>query len=770
MLTLALGITATTAIYSVVDAVLLRPLPWREPERLVTLYVARPHWRLTPVLAPSWNVGNVSWPIFRDLQTKSRTLSEVGTWNAIRPVLNGERAELVYGLRVSSSFLPMLGVAPHAGRFFTAGEDESPTDAAIVSYEAWQRRFGGTPDILGRRVSLEETTYSIVGVLPPRFDFVGRNAPEFVLPWGNVPARDRHPGNHFMYAVARLRDGVSLQDALGDVDPYVRGTEKPEEKQARLVPLAEDQIGTTRRPLWFLFGAAGVLLAIACANVAGLLLGEAGTRRYEIAVRLALGGSPRRVARQMFVESFVLAALSLLLAGVAVVWLTPVLASYTPANVPRVSDVTVNWRVLAFAVGAGLTTAVLFGCAPALSFARIDPARWLHGGARGASPARRGAHGVLVAAEVALAVVLIAAASLLGETLIRMTSEPVGFRPDHLVVASLRLPRAALQAGVQVRRTDDLVARLAALPGVEAAAATSTAPFSGSFGSNGITIDGKPGLNADAGRHIVTQDYFRTLGIPIVKGRGFESTDAPGDFVAVVTEEFERRYMDGEALQKRFTLNRNVHRVVGVVPATKHRRYTDEARPAFYALNRQLSTWATTHYVVRTALDADAMIASMRKTIEAAEPQSSIVTLEPMSAMMRRSVADERYRASLSLLFGATALLLSAMGLYGLVTRLVGERQRELGVRVALGAQRAAVLRLVLRQALGPVGAGLLVGVPAAFWVSRTAASLLYGVQASSPHTFLIAAALLAGAALAAAAVPARRAARTDPMIALRLD
>ena len=778
IITLGLGIAATTAIFSVVDAVLLKPLPWRDANQLVTVYVARPHWRLNPVLASSWNNGNVSWPIFKDLQSTSRTIVEVGTWTRLRPTLNGERNELVGGLRVSAGFLPMLGVAPYLGRFFTATEDESPTDAVIVSFEAWQRRFGGSPSVLGHRVSLDETMYSIVGVLPPRFDFLGRSlqssssspSPEFVLPFGNEPPGNRHAGNHFMYAVARVRAGVPLDDVLSEIDPLVRGAEKPEEKQARIVPLVEDQLGAQRRPMWLLGGAASLLLLIACANVAGLLLGDAGSRRYEMAVRLALGGSRRQLTRQFFVESVLLAAMSILAAMALVAWLTPLLASLAPEHLPRVGDIAVNLRVFGFAIAIGLATAVIFGTTPALTFARINPARWTQSGTRGASRVRYRAHNALVAGEVMFAVVLVAAASLFGETLLRMAAEHVGFRPQNLIVASLRLPReTAITNQMRVARTDDLVARLAALPGVEGATATSTAPFSGSYGSNGISIDGKTfDVQPSASRHIVTQDYFRTLGIPIVKGRGFVASDAPGDFVAVVTEEFERRYLDGDAIGKRFTLNKNVHEVVGVVPGTKHRRHIDEVGPAFYALNRQLPTWTTQTFIIRTATPPESMLNAMRKTIESSAPTATIATLETMTAMMRRSLADERYRATLSVAFGVLALILAAVGLYGLLTRSVTDRYREIGIRLALGAQRGRVLGLVLKHASILVCGGLLVGIPAALGASRLIGSLLWGVSPASPHTFVGAAATLTLVALAAAYLPARRATRTDPVVALR--
>jgi predicted permease len=771
IVTLALGIGATTAIFSVVHAVLLKPLPWRNPDELVSVYVARPHWRETPVLAGSWNVGNLSWPIFRDLQTKSRTLVEVGTWSRQRLTLNGERNEQVHALRVSAGFLPLLGVNPLIGRFFTAAEDESPTSAVLVSYEAWQRRFGGSPSVLGQEVSLNETAWTVVGVLPPGFDFFGVNPAEFLLPFGNIPLGDRHAGNHFMNGVARLRANVPLEAAQAEADPLVRGAEKQEEKQARLVPLAEDQLGRSRRPLMVLLSASGLLLLIACANVAGLLLGEAGSRRYEMSVRLALGASRRAVARQMFVESLALAGVAMLLAVVLVAWMTPLLVSLAPTDLPRAGTAGISLPVLGFGLFAGIATAVIFGMAPALAFARVDPARWMYGGSRGAGRTRFRAHNIVVASEVALAVSLVVAASLFGETLLRLTSQPVGFRPDDLVVAGLRFPRvSAATEQERLTRNEELLARLKALPGVDAAAVASTAPFSDSYGSNTITIDGKPELKAETNRHVVSEEYFRTLQIPIVRGRGFDASDVAGGYAAVVTQEFERRYLDGDALGKRFTLNGNVHRVIGVVPATKHRRLSDDAGPAMYILNRQVPQWTTSYVVVRTAMDGGGMLATIRRAIESFDPRTSIVTLDTMSDLMRRSVAEERYRATLSLAFGGTALMLAAMGLYGLIGRMVTDRRREIGVRLALGAQRSAVVRLVLRQAALLVAAGLIAGIPAALAGSSAVSTLLYGVTPTGAHTFVLATAVLAAAGLAAGLIPAIRASHTDPAIALRAE
>ena len=492
VLTLATGIGATTAIFSVVDAVLLKPLPWRDPDRLVSVLVARPHWRENPVLAGSWDRGNISWPIFQDLQSKSLVFSDVAAWSRARPTLNGERNELVTGMQISASFLPMLGVYPHLGRFFTTAEDVSPSDSVLVTYETWQRRFGGSPDVLGHRASLDETMYAVVGVLPSGFNFDGSDPPEFLFPWGNTPVRSRTAGNHFMNGLARLKPGIPLEDAVRDSDPHVRGIESPGKKRTRLVRLIDQQQGASRQPLWILLGASSLLLLITCANVAGLLLGDAESRRHEVAVRAALGGSRRQIVQQLSAESAVLTAAAAIAGIVLASWFTPALVAMAPTELPRVADVGIDLRVFGFAVLVSIATALLFGTAPVLALARADPARALREGGRDAGLRRRYAQRFIVAGEVALAVVLLAAASLLGESFFRLTSQPVGFDPANLIVASPRLPRdPGSTAETRLARTDTLVAGLAALPGVVDATATSTAPFSGSYGSNSIQIEGK---------------------------------------------------------------------------------------------------------------------------------------------------------------------------------------------------------------------------------------------------------------------------------------
>lgn len=767
---LGIGLGATTSIFSIVDAVLLRPMPWKDPDRLVTLLVERPEWRTNPVLAGSWNTGNISWTILKDLQRQPSPFESFGAWRSDKPTLNGNENELVRTLQVTSNVLPMLGVAPVRGRFFTAADDDVATENVIVSHETWQRRFGGREDIVGQMVSLNETRFSIVGVLPPRFRFGVSEPAEFLLPMGRVPERERHENNHFMNAIGRLAPGVSVDQARQQADPIVTGTEGLDKKRARVTLFDEDRRADSRRPLLMLLAGAALLLVIAASNVAALLLGEAGSRRQEMAVRAAIGAGRWQVARQLFSESLVLAigaaVTGLLVARVV----TPVLISIAPDALPVFRDVGLDGRVFGFACLLAIATLLVFGAAPSLLMSKADPADALREGGRDAGLRRLRGFRWIVAMQVAVTMVLLVGAGLLVETVRQKVTQPLGFDADRLAVASLRLPPVpGATAEQRAARMQAIVDRLASLPGTQLAAATSTAPFSGSAGSSGIRFPGNPAAPpTSANRHIVSEGYFATLGVSARKGRLFDATDQPGAHAAVVTDEFERVFFDGDAIGKRFNLNGDDHTVVGVVPAAKHNRYTDSPRISFYVLSRQLPMWPTPTLIVRAAGDPELILQPMRRAILEVEPQASFVTLETMNAMTRRSVAEEIYRARLGVAFGAIAVLLSAVGLYGIVARSVSDRRREMGVRLALGAAPAKVRGLVFRQALGIVAAGVALGAPAAVVASQTLTAVLYGVTPSSPAILATALAAICVAACAAALGPALRAGRVDPIKALR--
>lgn len=767
---LALGIGSTTAIFSIVDAVVLRRLPWYDADRLVNVYVARPHWKSDPVLGASWSTGNLSWVIFKDLQGKSKTLAGMGVWQSDRLTLNGEPSEPVRVMSVSASLLPMLGVVPYEGRFFTVEEDDNPSDSALISFEAWTRRYGARPDIIGHAISINEVTYRIVGVVPSGFRFGATESAEFILPIGRTPVEQRNEGNHFLNGVGRLAAGVTVDQATQETDPWVRGNEPAAEKAARLLPLAEDQSTPARKPLFALLAAAGLLLLIAASNVAALLQGAAVTRRHELAIRVALGGGRKQVARQLFLESLLLGGAAAFLGVLLAIWLTPILVTMAPSTFARLDTVGIDLRVLAFAVVLTLGTTLLFGMGPAWSMSRANPADALRAGGRtGTLRAVRGTRWV-VTAQVSLSLVLLMGAGLLAETVRRLTSQPVGFDAAPLAVTLVRLPPVVgAPAPQRALRVQLIVDRLSKLPGVEAATAANAAPFSGIAGSSSFQIPGKTfSRNPSANRHIVSQSYFDTMGIRPMKGRLFDDTDVLGAHAAVITDEFERRLMDGHGVGKHFILNGDDHTVIGVIAAPKYKRFSEEPPLAFYMLSRQLPQWPVPTFMVRASGNPEDVLPTVRKAIAEAEPQVAFITIDTMPALLARSVAGERYRAQLAVGFAASALLLAGIGLYGLLARSIRDQRREMGVRLALGAAPAEVRRLVMTKALGLAAIGLIPGIPAALLAGRAIGSFLYGVTPLSPLVLIAATTIVMMTAMLSALGPARKAARIDPIETLR--
>jgi len=780
ILTLGLGIGATTAIFSLVDGVLLRPLPWREPDRLVSAYIVRPAWRTDPILSFQWDQGFVPWPNVRQLQALPQTFESVAAWQRARPIALAGTSDALEALNVSSGFLSTLGVRPYAGRSFTAAEDETPSDSAMVSYETWQTRFGGDPAIVGRRTTVDEVTRTIVGVLPRQFEFEG-DPPEFVFPMGLL---SRNPDNFQFRVVARLAPGVTLDQAASRIAPVLNGGQGRNERQSRLAPLADVQLGTSQAPLLMLFAASLVLLVIACANAAGLLLGHASARRHEVAVRRALGASRWRVAQQMLTESAVLAAGGGVAGLVAAWWLVPALVALAPTRLPRIDTVGIDLRVLIFAVAVSVVTTMLCAAVPSLLGSASPAVDALRG--RGLTRFRSRSQRLIVSCQVALAVVLLVGATLLGETVVRLTSLPVGFDDDRLFVLSVLSSRSLAPAMVRRAQVEQsLLERIRALPGVESAAATSSPPFGRSFGSNSIEVSGRPGEFLPAQRHIVSEDFFATMRMPILRGREFARTDAtrvllgpaaPGQEVsdslgvAVVSRELEQRYFGGDATGQRIRFNRVWHDVIGVVPDAKSRQYTDETGPAFYVYSRQTPYINVGQFVVRAAGDPATLVRTLRDTVTSVDSRLTIAMAETMETLMARSVANERYRATLSSAFGIAALTLAAIGLFGLLTRAVNERRREIGVRMAVGAKPGDVVRLVMREGGRLVAGGLLVGVPAAVAAAQLIRAQLYGVGPADPHVFMLATGVLTCVAVTAMLVPAIRASRVDPISTLRAE
>jgi putative ABC transport system permease protein len=584
--------------------------------------------------------------------------------------------------------------------------------------------------------------------------------------------------------VARLRPGVTVAEAAAEVEPILRGSADPAQLTSRVTGLADEQLGASRSPLLLLLAASTVLLLIACANVAGLLLGDAGSRRQEIAVRSTLGAGRGRLARQLLAECAVLGAGGSL-GGLAAAWMmTPALVALAPARLPRIEDVVVDVRVFAFALVLAAITIVVFGLWPSLMISAVDPADALRDG-RGASR-RRGAHSGVVVCQVALAVVPLVGASLLGETLVRLTSQPLGFDAENMMVLRVRPARLGPSANF-AQSVQTLLERIRSIPGVISAATTSAAPFGGSYGTNSLEVEGRPGEKVSGFRHIVSDGYFETTGIRLLRGRSFVASDAttqqitspaapPGDTlngtgVSVVSEELERRYFGGNALGRRLLISGTWVTIVGVVADTKARQYTEPANPAFYVFSRQmLYLGGTDQIVIRTGDDPAALTPALRHAVSNLDNPLVMTRLETMTELMGRTVAGERYRALLSSMFGAAALILASIGLYGLLARTVADRQREIGIRIALGARPRAVLALVARDGGRLIAMGLATGVPIAIGAGRLIRTQLFGVEPTAAHVLAGACTILGTAALIATLVPARRASKVDPMTTLRAN
>jgi len=780
VLTLALGIGAASAIFSVVDGVLLRPLPWRDADRLVTIWLVRPQFRNDPTAGGFWNNGVLSWPMVRDLAEHARTLDEVAV--GLRPRQVIADGDLAQGTHLSSGFLPMLGVRPYAGRSFTAQEDEATSDSLMISYEAWQRRFGGAKAILGRKVSIDNVPMTIVGIVPPRFRYEGEPA-EFFIPYGTRPPGDRTASNNAYLVVARLKPGVAVEAAAAEVNAILHGDVSPTTLTSRVTPLVDEQLGAWRPPLLLLVAASALLLLIACANVAGLLLGDARARQQEIAVRSALGAGRARIVRQLLTESAVIGACGGV-AGFAAAWtMTPALVALAPTRLPRIETVAVDLPVFAFALVLCAVTIIVFGVWPSLMISAIDPANALRDG-RGASR-RLGAHNGIVVSQVALAVVLLVGASLLGETVMRLTSQPLGFDPDHLIDVRVRPTVGFGVPGAPALgdRVASLVDAIRATPGVRVTAAASASPFGGNYGTNTIEVEGRPGEQLNGFRHVVSDGYFETAGIRVLRGRTFAASDAViqtrnpasvggadplnGTGVAVVSEELERRFFAGTAIGRRLRFIDTWVTIVGVVADTKLRQYSEPANPAFYLFSRQMNLGAD-HIIVRTVDDPLALIPAIRQTIATADSSMAITQLETTNTLIGRTVAGERFRAVLSSVFGLSALVLAAIGLYGLLARLVVDRRREIGIRMAMGAAPGAVLALVIGDGIRLVVIGLALGIPISLGAAQLIRAQLFGVSPAAPHIIVVACALLGAATVAATLVPARRAARIDPIVTLR--
>ncbi len=777
VLTLGLGIGANSAIFSLVDAVLLRPLPYPAPERLMRLD-ALVHGHPAPFSGPN----------FLDFRAQNRVFTDMAAWDPETTTLTGAgEPERLQATDVSAGFFGILGVQPALGRTFRPGDNEPGHTAVVVLSDGlWRQRFGADPGILGRAISLDGAPAQVVGVMPAGFAF-----PREAVLWRPLEynAMFRDPGNRralWLRVIARLRPGVTPARAQSDVAAIAGRLQKDYPDLAGNIgasatPLAESMVGDLRTPLLLLLGAVGLVLLIACANVASLLLARASARATELAVRSALGAGRRRLVRQLLTESAVLALLGggfgLLLGA----WGAALLVRLGPGGIPRLEGVGVNGGVILFTAVVALVTALVFGAVPAWQATRVELTESLKEGARGGG-ARRSTGRLragLVVAELALAVMLLSGAGLLLRSFARLQAVDPGFRADHTVAFDLGLPDTRYGEPERVAefyRT--LLERLSALPGVQETGAVSALPLTGfrmrlSFDVKGrapAPASEKPALDVIA----ATPGYLRALRIPVLRGRSFTSEDRAGARpVVLLNEEAVRRYFPGEdpigqVVQLGWPRS-PAGEVVGIVRDVREEGLTAAAEPQIYLPQAQVP-FASMSVVVRTTGDPARVASLVRREVHALDPDLAVDHLRTVREVVDRSIAEPRLYATLLALFAAVALTLAAVGIFGVMAYTVAQRRRELGIRLALGARPGGVLRLVVGQAAVLVAVGIALGLLGTLALSRVLAGLLFGVSATDPATLAAVAVGLGAVALLASWLPARAATRIAPSEALRLE
>ena len=788
VLTLALGVGANAAIFSVVNAVLLRPLPWSEPDRTVMI------WSRWTAFDKTW----VSDGEVNGYRRQSRTLADVGAWADGQVNLTGDgEPERVASGAVTANLFSVLGASPVKGRVFTPEEDvPNGPRVVILGHGLWVRRYAADPAIVGRTIQINGAPHQVVGVMPSGFvlptDFQNPAPSMLWLPvqWN---ASSTNHGSHGLFAAGRMKPGATLAQVREDLHELAQSWTRqglyPVQMQFDVVALSlrDEVVGGVRRTLWLLFGAVGFLLLIACANVANLLLARAEARQREMAVRTALGAGAWRVVRQLLTESLVLAAIS----GVAGLMLATIgvraLAAWNPSSIPRVSGSTVDWRVLAFTIAVALLTTVIFSLAPAARILRADLTDSMKEGGGNATTGgtRRRFRNALVVAEMALAVVLLIGAGLMLRTLWSLQRIDLGFNPAGVLTMRISLPQASYPEPAQVVGFySRLMERIRTVPGIDAAGAARSLPLGSTIGDFGLRVDGyvpPPGTGAKGDWQIATDGYLEAMGERIVRGRGIAASDtSESQLVALINEEMARRYWDGrDPVGGRFTIGNRADRpwvtVIGIVGAVRHNGITDVVKEKFYVPHAQWhksvgNPIRSMTLVVRANGNPSALTSPVREVIREMDPNLPVADIRSMDEVVGSALSTPTFMSVLLSIFAALALSLSAIGIYGVLSYVVSRRTREIGIRVAIGAGRGRVLRMVLGSGVSLALAGIAAGLALAFGVTRLLRGLLHGVTPADPATFVVVTVALAGVAALASAVPAWRASRVDPVIALKSE
>jgi predicted permease len=782
VIALALGIGANSAIFSVVNAVLLRPLPYKDPDRLVMVWEDATHQgfpRNTPAVANyiDWREQNHVFEDMAAMAAQSFNLTGVG------------EPERIDGRRVSASLFHLLGVEPQLGRAFLPEEDKAGGNrVVIISHGLWQRRFGADPSIIGRPVTLNGESYTVVGVMPPTFQFPSRED-QLWVPIAFAPKEVIDRGNHYLEVIARLKRGIILQRAQVEMNTIAaRLQQQYPEFNARIgavvVPLQEHVVGNIKPALLVLLGAVGFVLLIACANVANLLLARAAVRQKEIAVRVALGAGRSRLTRQFLTESVLLAGLGggagLLLSTAG----TKLLKGFIPETISQAQTITVDARVLIFTAAVSLLTGLIFGLAPAAQVSSSNLNETLKEGGREPVSGSRGnrIRGLLVISEVAISFILLIGAGLLINSFVHLRNVDPGFRTDHLLTMKVELPE--VKYADRARRSAfyaELIRRIETLPGIKSAAVASNLPLTYNGDSITISIEGRPDPPPDQRPDVVTRvispRYFATMGIQLQHGRDFSEQDrADSRGVVVISERTARHFWPGEnPIGKRLKPGSSGNRrpwleIVGVVKDVRQMDLAAEPKLQMYLPYEQADFFQPNALVIRTNINPLSLAATVRKTVWDIDKDQPVSNISSMEQVLSASVARQRFSMVLLGIFAALALVLAAVGIYGVMSYSVAQRTHEIGIRMALGAQRTDVMKLTVSQGMRLVVIGVIAGLVAAVMLTRVMSSLLFGISATDPVTFAAISLVLMSAALLASYIPAVRATKVDPMVALRYE
>jgi putative ABC transport system permease protein len=786
ILALALGIGANTAIFSVVYTVLLSPLPYKDAKQLVWIWETNP--------GSGIKTEPASLPNYNDWKNQGQSFEGVAAFTGSSLTLttsDGGEPERIPTTYTTANFFEVLGTMPQLGRAFVEEENEiGKHRVVLLGHSLWQRRFGANPQIVGQTITLSGNQYTVLGIMPAGFKNPTPDQSRPAQMWAPLPVK-LDPAlrrSDFLSVVARLKPNVTPEQAQAEMNTITSRLEQqyPDSNKGwstRLLPLHERMIGDVRTALWLLMGVVGFLLLIACANVANLLLARSAARQQEIAIRRALGADRWRLVRQFLTESVLLALCGGILGSLLAMWGVEVLVAISPQNIPRLNEISLNWQVLSFTFFISLATGVVFGLLPALHATNPNLTESLKEGGRSSTEGLRGSRlrNSLVVSEIAIALVMLIGAGLMIKSFVRLQKVDPGFHPERILTLDIGLPSAKYKEDAQVVGFyNQFMTRVAAQRGVESVAAVSSLPLSGGGDVISFEVEGRPiapvaGQAVDSEYRIITPGYFATMGIPLVKGEAIterHTADAPA--VIVINETFAKRFFPNEdPIGKRLNLGNPQtapwRAIIGVVKDVRHEGLDTEPYPQMYSPVAQFPRRAMT-MVARTNTDPMALVPSVRSELSAIDRDQPLYNVRTMEQVLAASIARQRFNMLLIAIFASVGLVLAAVGIYGVISYSVTQRTHEIGIRMALGAQTRDILRMVVGQGMLLVVFGVGIGLGAAFLLTRLMSSLLYGVTATDPLTFIGLSVLLAVIALLACLIPARKATRVDPMIALRYE